>query len=272
MKVVETFLCGKSNKPELCEDGIFASDHIVAIIDGVTSKGTRLWNAKSSGLFAKDILLDYFTTNSLSGMTAIEIFSQLDKVISDAVTASGEDIPTEDYPRAVVIIYNDYTHEIWNYGDCQCRINDTVHSHRKKVDQINETLRAEVLEEQIKQGYSIEELLLNDVGRAAIQENLLQQFAYENQLVDLGYPVLNGQGIAPEFIQIYPVHEGDSIILASDGYPQIQDSLEESERALARILKNDPLCFRDYRATKGIQPGNVSFDDRAFCRISMDTE
>lgn len=161
--------------------------------------------------------------------------------ISDAVTASGEDIPTEDYPRAVVIIYNDYTHEIWNYGDCQCRINDTVHSHRKKVDQINETLRAEVLEEQIKQGYSIEELLLNDVGRAAIQENLLQQFAYENQLVDLGYP-------------------------------QIQDSLEESERALARILKNDPLCFRDYRATKGIQPGNVSFDDRAFCRISMDTE
>lgn len=269
MKVVEKFLCGKENNPDSCEDGIFIGEHVVAVIDGVTAKGKRLWNNMSSGCFAKELLLQYLENNSIENLSAEEVFRQLDMVIFSAVQDTGEEIEVEDYPRAVIIIYNDLYQEIWNYGDCQCRINDIVYSHRKEVDKINENLRAEVLEEYIKQGYTIEKLRINDVGRAAIQENLLNQFAYENQLGKWGYPVLNGCGIETSFIKRYSVKQGDSIILASDGYPNVEMSLKQSEAALSQILRDDPLCFRQFRATKGLKDGNASFDDRAFCKINV---
>ena len=37
--------------------------------------------------------------------------------------------------------------------------------------------------------------------------------------------------------------------------------------ALQDLLEQDPMCFRLYPSTKGVKPGNVSFDDRAYCRI-----
>lgn len=72
--------------------------------------------------------------------------------------------------------------------------------HYKKLycrGKVNENLRAEVLEAYVQKGYSIEVLRKNDVGRAAIQENLLNQFLYENKKEKLGYPVLNGKMIEP---------------------------------------------------------------------------
>ena len=86
-----------------------------------------------------------------------------------------------------------------------------------------------------------------DPGRTAIQENLKLQMSFENINVPFGYPVLNGQGIEPSMIKVYPVKPGDEILLASDGYPVLGRTLEESEKELQRILKEDPLCFRTYR-------------------------
>jgi glycerophosphoryl diester phosphodiesterase len=48
--------------------------------------------------------------------------------------------------------------------------------------------------------------------------------------------------------------------------------LEASEQALQEILRDDPLLFRKYKATKGLQPGNVSFDDRAYVKIELKKE
>lgn len=59
-----------------------------------------------------------------------------------------------------------------------------------------------------------------------------------------------------------------TIVLASDGYPYLKDSLEASEHALQGVLRDDPLLFRTYKATKGIQQGNLSFDDRAYVKIT----
>ncbi len=56
MEILETFLCGKENNPATCEDGLVISEQLVAIIDGVTAKGTRLWNDMSSGCYAKRTL------------------------------------------------------------------------------------------------------------------------------------------------------------------------------------------------------------------------
>ena len=83
---------------------------------------------------------------------------------------------------------------------------------------------------------SMDELIINDIGRDAILENLLKQFTYENKKEKYGYPILNGMGIEEEMLCIYKVKNGDEIILASDGYPQLGRSLEESEAKLQRII------------------------------------
>lgn len=55
MQIIESFLCGKENNPKTCEDGIYIGEHLVAVIDGVTAKGKRLWNGHKSGPYAKKV-------------------------------------------------------------------------------------------------------------------------------------------------------------------------------------------------------------------------
>ena len=276
MQVIESYICGKENNPATCEDGIFIGKHLLAVIDGVTAKGTKFWNNTKSGCFAKNALinalqkLDDTPDESLLHADPLALLTRLDAILHDAVTACSDDVLSiEEYPRASILIYNDVTKQIISYGDCQCNINKKVYSHVKKIDLLNSDLRAYYLEYYLQQGMSLAELVTNDLGRAAIQENLMLQFSFENKIGEFGYAVLNGIGIEPSLIHIYQVQVGDEIVLASDGYPVLKNTLAESEAILQQVLQEDPMCFRIYRSTKGIKTGNVSFDDRAYCRVSI---
>lgn len=264
MKIIEHFLCGKKDIPDTCEDGLVIGKHLIAVIDGVTSKGIRLWDGKASGHYAKCILADYLQQD-IERQSAVELLANLDHVLREKVQSRAEYLSSTEYPRASIILYNDIYKEIWSYGDCQCRINEEIHTHSKKIDQLNADMRAFYLEYQILQGIDVTALGLNDLGRKSIEKNLLMQFAFENKPGYFGYPVLNGMGIEESMIKYYPVSEGDTIVLASDGYPVLKRNLNECEEELDYIKQNDPLCFRLYRSTKGIQQGNISYDDRAFC-------
>ena len=44
---------------------------------------------------------------------------------------------------------------------------------------------------------------------------------------------------------------------------------EESERELQLLLKDDPLCHRKNRCTKGMMADANSYDDRTFLRIEI---
>ncbi|MCI8433198.1 MAG: hypothetical protein HFH83_08435 [Lachnospiraceae bacterium] len=265
MKIIEQFLCGKEGNLSTCEDGLIIGKHLIAVLDGVTSKGIHLWNGKTSGFHAKEVLSDYLRQD-VEKQSAIELMRNLDRILHDNIE-SAENLASEEYPRAVIIIYNDFYKEVWSYGDCQCRINEDIYTHSKKIDELNADLRAFYLEYLISQGADIKELEQNDLGRKGIQRNLIMQFAFENKLGCFGYPVLNGMGIEESMIKCYSVTEGDTVILASDGYPVLRKTLKECENELDYIRQNDPMCFRLFRSTKGIKQGNASFDDRAFCKF-----
>lgn len=269
MQVLESFICGKENNPATCEDGIYIGRHLVAVIDGVTAKGTKLWDGHKSGYYAKELLLEYLRQEGVEQQNAEELFANLDAALAANSLAGNEMLAPEEYPRASAIIYNDIYKEIWSYGDCQCSINGAVHLHVKKIDELNASLRAYHLEYLLMKGMTLEELKENDLGRAAIQENLLMQFDFENKCGEFGYAVLNGMGIEEALITKYKVNEGDEVILASDGYPQLMPTLNESEMELKNIMMKDPMCFRIYPCTKGLKDGNISFDDRAFCRLKV---
>lgn len=57
------------------------------------------------------------------------------------------------------------------------------------------------------------------------------------------------------------------MILASDGYPKLFNSLIESELYLKKIINEDPLCYKLFKSTKGINKGKLSFDDRAYIKF-----
>ena len=265
MRILEHFSCGKRNDPDLCEDALMIGPQLAAVVDGATSKGGRLLHGMSSGRYASQCLARALQAESIWEMDHRQLFSFLDHCLCASWTA--HDLLEKELPRASVILYNDYFHQIWGYGDCQCMINGVLHTHTKPVDILLADLRSFVLEYHLLHGTDENSFLSEDPGRKAIEPLLNMQFSFENRPGPWGYPVLNGRGICPEMIVTYTVHPGDEIVLASDGYPHLMETLEKSERALNQALKTDPLCYRDNRSTKGLSGGAVSFDDRCYCRI-----
>ena len=59
------------------------------------------------------------------------------------------------------------------------------------------------------------------------------------------------------------------MVLASDGYPCLCDTLAESERLLSDLLHSDPLCIGTHCATKGWMEGSFSFDDRSYISFTV---
>ena len=58
---------------------------MVVVIDGVTAKGKRLWDGKSSGCFAKDIIIDFLQKNSIEKLDAESFLKELEGIISTSV-------------------------------------------------------------------------------------------------------------------------------------------------------------------------------------------
>ena len=87
--------------------------------------------------------------------------------------------------------------------------------------------------------------------------------------MEFGYPMLDGTVVESRFLKTQKVAEGSTIVLATDGYPILKESLAESEKELARLLKEDPLCIFDYKSTKGLAEGCSSFDDRTYVRLEI---
>ena len=89
-----------------------------------------------------------------------------------------------------------------------------------------------------------------------------------------GYSVLNGEEIPEELIKVIRLSEFSGseheIILASDGYPVLKPTLQQSEWELEYIMREDPQCCRMYESTKGLKSGNKSFDDRTYIRFQIE--
>lgn len=267
-EIIEKSLVGKSTDLSLCEDGLFINDYFIAVIDGVTSKGKQLWNGHSSGKYAKEILLQ---TLSLAPYT-IKASNMITLLNTHLQKAYEDDILKDDmieWLRASIIIYSDYHHEIWSFGDCQCYINQTLHQHTKLIDTLYATLRSQVIQHALLEGLSLNQLKKNDIGRTAILPLLKTQFHFENREGKWGYCILNGHLINPYQVTIYSIKAGDEIVLASDGYPKLYPSLVASEQALNYVITHDPLCFYLYPSTKGIQDDHISYDDRCYIKFKV---
>lgn len=272
MEVIEQFLQSKSKNPAECEDGIFVNDAFVAVVDGATSKSPRLWEGKKSGLVARDLVLSSFKSLSLNA-TSSEAMQHMDQAIYDWYSQQGvvdlmKQSPVER-PSASVVVYSVSRNELWMLGDCQAIVGGRLIQNEKYIDSVSNNARSAFIEAELLAGKTVDELREQDLGREFIQPLLERQNYFQNikNDVECAYLVLDGflqKGTKP---RIETVNDAQELVLASDGYPELKNTLIESEEALAEVLDNDPLLYKRFKSPKAFMKGSNSYDDRAYIRF-----
>ena len=262
--IIEKYICSKTGDDSKNEDGLFINENFISVIDGATSKSDRLYSGKTGGQILKDSIIQ-----TLSELRGDENYIDAIRAIQYNIIKVKDELNI-DHAAASAVIFSRYCKQLWLIGDCQARIGARTIRPRNKVDALLSEARSFAIAALLKQGYSVEQLQKNDLGRESILPFLKMQKVFENSDGKYGYYVLNTDPspIDPEVItKVYQVRSGDEVILASDGYPELKDTLEQSEQYLFDLIKRDPLLYEYYPTTKGLMNGNVSFDDRTYIRF-----
>ncbi|KAA3616611.1 MAG: hypothetical protein DWQ05_12840 [Calditrichaeota bacterium] len=271
-KIIEKNRVSKHKSIEYCEDKIVYNEYFASVIDGATTKSPTLYESKTSGLLVSDILEK--TILSLEEKTslpqALDILTNSVRAfyIANDLTENMKKNPV-DRLTASIVIFSKYYDQIWMIGDCQCIVDNKLHTNEKLVDKLLSEIRAFYITKELVSQKSIEELQKTDTGRQYILPLLISQSYFQNSNFEseYSYCVVDGFSINISQVKVVDTSSSKTIILASDGYPKLFNSLEESENYLSYILEKDPLCYHLYKSTKGKNLNMNSFDDRAYLKL-----
>jgi len=272
--IIEQSLTPKSPAKK-SEDGIVITNDFIAVIDGSTSKATRQWSRRmSNGRYAMTVVSRVI--RKMPPDTSCHQFCvSATKAIRDVYLpfwkltgrkTAAEDLATHPEERlcASAIIYSCRRREIWLVGDCQCLVGGQLCENPKPYEQTLAEHRAAHVRQLLAEGKTPDEILADDQARAAIIPEMLKAMQNQNKT----YAVIDGFPIPEAKVPIITLDFRPwEIVLASDGYPFLCPTLEESENRLALQKQNDPLNISEFKATKGFVPGNNSFDDRTYIRF-----
>lgn len=270
------------NPRKKSEDGIVVTPDFIAVIDGSTSKSEYMHSLRSpiqamlahsfrceNGRYAMQLVSRYIsrmpkTTTCeqfLRGVTSY-IFKHYSKSMLKRLSEHPEDRMT-----CSAVVYSRVSREIWMVGDCHCLIGDNYFDNPNPYEAELAAMRAEEVKRLLSEGKTQDELLRNDTARQVIIPRMLQTMQQQN----IGYSVIDGFHIPRQHVRILPIDFNPwEIVLASDGYPFLCSTLEESESRLRQQRETDPLNIGPmFQATKAFNPDFNSFDDRAYIRFSV---
>lgn len=269
--VHEYFLKGK-HSPQSNEDGIFVNNDFIAVADGATSKTKEPHAIKTTGRIAMEQVLET-VSQFPAEITMCEAVQKLTDRLSHLVhSKQWQTTYRNQRPTSSISIFSRFHQEIWQIGDCPCHAGNFTSSNEKHIDHVMSEVRSFINQSLLLQGRTIEELQVHDIGRDAILPFLQQQILFQNlpkTSSPFAFPVIDGQPVQLDQVNVIPVRKDDQVILATDGYPQLLPTLKQSEHLLQHILTHDPLCISIHKSTKGLMHGNTSFDDRAYIRFSI---
>ena len=248
---------------------LFVSDDFVAVIDGVTSKSDFRYEGQTTGRIAAKLIWD--TLHDIAADADVQHFV---KKVNEAFDRFYEAVDFQ-YDRSQVglqaacVVYSSHYNEVWMIGDCQARIGNDVYLNPKKSDEILADFRCLAFKILCDEGASVEALERDDKARAIILPWIVKATRFANDdSTEYGYSIFNGHPIPDSLIRKICLSEGEhEIILTSDGYPMVEKTLDESEKTLDRILREDPACYVQIHSTKGLAAGQSSFDDRTYVRF-----
>ncbi|WP_010273670.1 hypothetical protein [Paenibacillus senegalensis] len=275
MDIVEINLAAKTGQLADCEDRYCVTEHYACVIDGATDVSGKRYDGRTSGQVIASLLEE--GVRLLPPEAALEeavrrlnegvLQAYKQRGIYESVTENAHSLPS-----AAMVIFSRHLRQVWMIGDCQCMLDGLLYTNEKDVDNVTAQARALFLEAELMRGKTIEQLMENDTGFAAILPFLQAQYELQNAKSDSEFSYIGMTGFPFDLDQVKVVNVPQhvrSLVLASDGYPRLRDSLEESEAELRFILDHDPLCFREYKLAKGVKKGCVSFDDRTYIKLEL---
>ncbi len=270
MKIIESFIESKYGDRSLCEDELFISENYIAVIDGVTPKGKMRWDGHTSGYYAKELLRK--ALESLKGNEdSVQVFQFLNQILQEQYKDNLEFFKehTEERLRATIVIYSHKYRQIWCFGDCQFMINKKAFKKEMKIDQLLAEVRSVYLHLELLGGKTIEELCMNDTSQEIIFPIIKKQLYFSNNSLagEYAFSVLDGFNSNFDDLIIQDVEEGSSVVLASDGYPILKETLMESEMFLKTLEEKDPLCIEYHKMESGFTNGKKAIDDRTYIKF-----
>ena len=270
MKIIEQTIQGKRSQ-DTCEDGIAVGKGLLAVIDGSTSKSPiMVMPGTTNGRYCMQCI-----KRDIEAMSADVSLQQLCIKLTDTIrcvyNSQGIDLNRlKDNPverlTASVAVYSEYYGQIWMIGDCQCLVEGEYVENGKPLEAVLAARRADFLNNRLKEGASIAEFQHHDTGRDLIINDIIEGCKRQN----IDYSVVDGFDVPIDKVKVVNVPRGSEVVMASDGFPKLCNTLKESEEFLACQLREDPLCINIFKATKGLMCGNQSFDDRCYVRFTCE--
>jgi glycerophosphoryl diester phosphodiesterase len=285
-EVTESFSISKRGTPDGGGDRVVNGSRYIGVVDAATEKfGTTLvLNGRQlTGEYAvAEVLSEQLTraNDDISGplhraQQELRAAAQLPEAEREGALFSLQAVfAVLDLQRSELLVLGDCC-----YGfktDCGFQ---AFYNH-KKIDTLASEVRAAfylasgACGAKAVAGDPGRDLILDDLKQAARLANANPETIDDNQtlfgksLRELVYPVFSASSCGAVHRILIPdrTHE---VVIASDGYPEIFGTLEETERCLERSLREDPRRIEEHPATKGLTAGNASFDDRSYVRITL---
>lgn len=277
MEIIEQKLVAKNPKMK-SEDGIVVTNDFIAVIDGSTSKSQYRHSLfRSNGRYAMQLVGRYI--RRMPKNTTCEAFlrgvtAYIRKHYRKTMLSRMAEHP-EDRLTCSVVVFSRLCREIWMIGDCHAMVIDAqqavadcqYYDNPKPYEAELAAMRAEEAKRQLSDGKNIDDLCRNDTARPVIIPRMIETMRNQN----ITYSVVDGFPIPRQHVLVIPLDfRPYEIVMASDGYPFLYPSLEESEEALQHQRQNDPLNIGPhFQATKAFHPDNNSFDDRTYIRFRV---
>lgn len=253
------------NPKKKSEDGIVVNDDFVAVIDGSTSKSSMQHSLfRSNGRYCMQLVSRYLR-HAPKDITCRQFCSGVTAYVRKHYRKSRLlrlSLQPAERMCASAVIFSRVNREVWLIGDCQCLINGELFENPKPYEQRLAEERAAI----IRQMADTSGLSIHDTARDQIIPHMKEAMNRQN----IDYAVIDGFPIPSEHVKVITLDFRPwELVLASDGYPFLCSTLQESEERLARQLADDPLNIGQFKATKALMQGNVSFDDRAYIRLQV---
>lgn len=276
INVLEFSVIGKNKEEGKCEDKFFFNNDFVAVIDGATSKSDLKIDGDSTGRKAAEIIW-----LALNEMQKELDYDEATRFITDQIfqfyIKNGLLSQVNSNPKyrcsASAIIYSKHHHEIWLIGDCHALVNGSHISNNKPLDDVVCNARSLYVQCLLATGEYNEEDFLgeNDPSREFIIPLLTIQNRLQNRSgFEFSYSCFDGFELDHNCNKRYRLTlDQNKIVFASDGYPVLFDNLADTEKALANIREEDPICYKVNKSTKGFLESLKSFDDRCYVSFEL---
>jgi hypothetical protein len=268
--VIESLNRSKYGDPQQGDDFIVINQNFVAVLDGATDVSGARYNGVSSGRFVAEIGAQ-FLENLAPDSNVTEAIEAITQFVRQSLLGVEPDKTPVYTPCFAMVIFSAARREIWRVGDCQYLLDGEGNNPTIQVDRITSQLRSLIVRSYLVQGKTIEDLLKEDPSPNFLAPFYSLQSALRNHPEEpFGYGAIDGTKVPERYIEVIKVpKQVKSVVLASDGYPDLKATLTESETVLTEILTLDPLCYKHYPQQRGLALNRESFDDRTYVRLTL---